>query len=54
MIASQNETNAYTFIESIGEKLKIYWKISCHWLLKLKNLLAKPFDYKIIQQLGYG
>ena len=42
------------FIYHIGQQLKTYWKLSCHWLITLKNLLARPFDDYVIKQLGYG
>jgi len=47
-------TTPYSFITRIGENLKKYWKISCHWLITLKNLLAQPFDTVTIRRLGYG
>ena len=47
-------TTTYSFIARIGENLKKYWKISCHWLITLKNLLAQPFDALTIRRLGYG
>lgn len=47
-------TTAYSFFTRIGENLKKYWKISCHWLITLKNLLAQPFDTLTIRHLGYG
>ena len=43
----------YSFLAAIGGKLKIYWKIGCHWLRRLQNLLAKPFDPSIIRALSY-
>jgi len=42
------------FIYQIGQQLKKYWKLTCHWLITLKNLLNHPFDDYVIQQLGYG
>jgi hypothetical protein len=32
------------FLESIGKKLKKYWKIGINWLTALKELLPAPFD----------
>lgn len=36
--------DAQTFLATVGEKLHRYWKISVHWLVTLRNLLAQPFD----------
>jgi hypothetical protein len=41
-----------TFLATVGEKLHGYWKISKHWLVALRNLLARPFDYQILMVLG--
>ena len=41
-----------TFLATVGEKLHRYWKISKHWLVTLRNLLARPFDYQAIIALG--
>jgi hypothetical protein len=41
-----------TFLATVGEKLHDYWKISKHWLVALRNLLARPFDYQILMVLG--
>lgn len=35
-----------TFLATVGEKLHRYWKISIHWLITLRNLLAQPFDQR--------
>ena len=43
----------YSFIAAIGAQLKTYWKIGCHWLRRLQNLLAQPFEEPIIRALGY-
>ena len=43
----------YSFLAAIGSKLKTYWKIGCHWLRRLQNLLAQPFELPIIRALGY-
>ncbi len=43
----------YSFLAAIGAKLKTYWKIGCHWLRKLQNWLAQPFELPIIRALGY-
>jgi hypothetical protein len=53
-IIPKDVTTPYSFITRIGENLKKYWKISCHWLITLKNLLAQPFDATTIRRLGYG
>jgi hypothetical protein len=41
-----------TFLATIGEKLHRYWKISKHWLVTLRNYLARPFDQQVIAALG--
>ena len=41
-----------TFLATVGSKLHRYWKISVHWLITLRNLLARPFDKAAIQLLG--
>ena len=41
-----------TFLATVGKKLHRYWKISIHWLLTLRNLLAQPFDRRAIYLLG--
>ncbi len=43
----------YSFLAAIGTKLKNYWKIGCHWLRRLQNFLAQPFELPIIRALGY-
>ena len=43
----------YSFLAAIGAKLNTYWKIGCHWLRKLQNWLAQPFELPIIRALGY-
>ncbi len=45
-------SSGYTFIETIGKKLKKYWKIGIHWLTALKRLLAKPFDQRAVEILN--
>ena len=46
--------NSYSFMGTVGEKLKKYWKIGCHWLIKLRNLITQPFNFDTIQKLGTG
>jgi len=46
--------NPYSFLATIGAKLKIYWKIGCHWLRRLQNLLAQPWEPPVIRALGVG
>ena len=29
-----------------------YWKIGKHWLVALRNLLARPFGYQVVMVLG--
>jgi hypothetical protein len=41
-----------TFLAIVGAKLHRYWKISIHWLITLRNLLARPFDKAVIHLLG--
>ena len=41
-----------TFLATIGAKLHRYWKISKHWLVTLRNYLARPFDQQVIAALG--
>ena len=41
-----------TFLATVGEKLHRYWKISVHWLVHLRNLLAQPFDQRAIHLLA--
>ena len=42
-----------TFLATVGQKLYRYWKISVHWLVTLRNLLAQPFDQQAIHLLGH-
>ena len=41
-----------TFLATIGQKLHRYWKISQHWLVALRNFLARPFDHQVRLALG--
>ena len=41
-----------TFLATVGEKLHRYWKISVHWLVHLRNLMAQPFDQRAIRLLA--
>ena len=41
-----------TFLITVGKKLHRYWKISIHWLLTLRNLLAQPFYRRAVYLLG--
>jgi len=45
-------TRGNTFLATVGEKLHHYWKISKHWLVALRNYLARPFDYQVVMALG--
>ena len=45
-------TRGHTFLATIGEKLHRYWKISKHWLVALRNFLARPFDWQVVMALG--
>jgi len=54
MIDPQRLTGArgHTFLATVGEKLHRYWKIGKHWLVTLRNVLARPFDFQIVLALG--
>ena len=41
-----------TFLATVGEKLHRYWKVNKHWLVALRNFLARPFDYQVMMALG--
>jgi len=41
-----------TFLATVGSKLHRYWKITIHWLITLRNLLARPFDKAAVHLLG--
>jgi hypothetical protein len=43
---------ADVWIKSVNRIFEKYWKISCHWLCKLKNFLALPFTEQIIKELA--
>jgi hypothetical protein len=45
-------TRGHTFLATVGEKLHYYWKISKHWLVALRNYLARPFDYQVVLALS--
>jgi len=45
-------TRGQTFLATVGEKLHRYWKISKHWLVALRNFLARPFDFQVMVALG--
>ena len=40
-----------TFLATVGEKLHCYWKINKHWLVALRNYLARPFDQQVVMTL---
>ena len=42
-----------TFLATVGEKLKRYWKISRNWLTALRNFLHQPFDRRVVLALGH-
>lgn len=46
------DARGHTFLATVGEKLRRYWKISKHWLAALRNFLARPFDYQVVLALG--
>ncbi len=41
-----------TFLATVGQKLKRYWKISRDWLTALRNFLPQPFTYRVVFALG--
>lgn len=41
-----------TFLATVGKKLHRYWKVSIHWLITLRNLLAQPFNRRAVRLLG--
>ena len=41
-----------TFVATVGEKLHRWWQISIHWLVHLRNLLARPFNREAVYLLG--
>ena len=45
-------TRGQTFLATIGSKLDRYWKISVHWLVKLRNHLHKSFSFEIMISLA--
>jgi len=42
-----------TFLATIGQKLHRYWKIGKHWLVTLRNYLARPFTLEVALALGH-
>lgn len=50
--ATLRSARGQTFLATVGAKLHRYWKISIHWLITLRNLLARPFDKVAIHLLG--
>lgn len=40
------------WIRNANRIFEKYWKISCHWLCKLKNFLALPFTEQIVKELA--
>ena len=50
---SQLSSRAQSFLATVGVKLQRYWKISIHWLITLRNYLARPFDDAAIHALGH-
>ena len=54
MIAPERLAGArgHTFLATVGQKLHRYWKISQHWLVALRNYLARPFDYQVVLALA--
>ena len=46
------DARGQTFLATVGSKLHRYWKISVHWLVTLRNLLARPFDHRVVTLLN--
>jgi hypothetical protein len=42
----------HTFLATVGEKLPRCWKIGKHWLVTLRNYLARPFTPKVARALS--
>ncbi len=42
----------HTFLATVGEKLPRYWKIGKHWLVTLRNYLARPFTPAVMRALS--
>ena len=40
------------WIRNLTDELQDFWKIGIHWTRKMINLMAEPFDYKVIAILG--
>ncbi len=46
-------TPACGIVTLLGEKLKTIWKIGIHWLVAVKNMLAKPMTNSVIKKLNF-
>ena len=46
-------TPACGIVTLLGEKLKTIWKIGIHWLVAVKNMLAKPMTNSVIKRLNF-
>ncbi len=51
-VAALAEGVCTTFVATVGEKLHRWWQISIHWLVHLRNLLARPFNREAVYLLG--
>lgn len=40
------------WIQSLTRPLQYFWKIGCHWIRRLQNYIAKPFDNQVIISLA--
>jgi len=49
---NQSPSCKHSFIKSLGQEFHKYWKLSCHWLITLKNMLSDPFNWKVVYLLG--
>ena len=50
--APSSRLSGVEFVTWLGQKVKKYWKIGIHWLTALRDLLACPFDKKVVGVLS--
>lgn len=46
------EGSGSLFLATVGQKLQHWWKISVHWLVHLRNVLARCFDEGVLRFLA--
>ena len=51
-IPTHNGHSPDLWIESLTRAFQKFWKIGCHWIRRLRNFIAKPFELNIIGQLA--